>query len=422
MELRFVKWDGKRVPTDSSGIIDCDGLMSLAFSPVFGSGIGLCVHANQTRKKSHSWIGQWIRNFRKSDSIGTRSRLMWKHHEDAKQRRDGSGIWTCTFGPTGCQAKLKSTPTKILTKYRNSEVDSITKRILHTLCFPPTIKSTMTKLLRLLFVSLLLMANAFAKAFPSPATANTIAKPSTVGWTNKKPVQTAKTLHNKKPLHTNNAVASSSRSRSQMSSLQALPAGGGVGGGAASLMAFASSIGSLYAHWLKTNPVLTKSVTAALSFGIADWLAQFLTQSSSTSPEKPLDFSRVKWAMLVGLVYYGPAAHAWYEGIFQAFPGTSFGSTLLKAILGQLSFSPAFTCVFFATALIRSGTFSMGNWFNKIGNDLPQAWVAGLSFWPLMDVVSYSFIGKDYIPLFNTCCAFVWTIYLSLVSNRLQRA
>jgi protein Mpv17 len=67
---------------------------------------------------------------------------------------------------------------------------------------------------------------------------------------------------------------------------------------------------------------------------------------------------------------------------------------------------------------LQQGNFSFQNWIAKIKDDLPGAWVAGLGFWPLVDLVSYSLIPKDWIPLFVNACSLVWTIYLSIVANR----
>ena len=134
--------------------------------------------------------------------------------------------------------------------------------------------------------------------------------------------------------------------------------------------------------------------------------------------ETKKNWTRIIVAALVGLLYFGPAAHSWYDMIFKILPGTSLVSTLQKATLGQLIFGPSFTCVFFATSLMQAREFSLGNWFSKIRNDLPGAWVAGLSFWPLVDLVSYSLVPVHLIPLFVNACSFVWTIYLSMLANQ----
>jgi protein Mpv17 len=167
---------------------------------------------------------------------------------------------------------------------------------------------------------------------------------------------------------------------------------------------------------------LTKSVTACCIFGLSDFLAQRLEGSNmdGDKDKKParVNYTRMISSMLVGLLYFGPAAHAWYAMIFKLLPETSLISTLQKAALGQLIFGPSFTCVFFGTSLLQSRDFSLTNWWRKIKTDLPGAWAAGLGFWPLVDLVSYSMISQEWIPLFVNACSLIWTIYLSLIANR----
>lgn len=176
-----------------------------------------------------------------------------------------------------------------------------------------------------------------------------------------------------------------------------------------------ASLGAAYGASLEKNPIPTKSVTAGAIFALSDWLAQRLEKNKD---DKTTNWTRTISSALVGLLYFGPAAHLWYETIFKILPGTSLISTLQKAALGQLLFGPSFTCIFFATSLMQQGKFSLQNWATKIKEDLPGAWIAGLGFWPLVDLVSYSMIPKNWIPLFVNTCSLVWTIYLSIVANR----
>lgn len=179
--------------------------------------------------------------------------------------------------------------------------------------------------------------------------------------------------------------------------------------------------GSSYSNALVTYPILTKSLTAGTTFLLSDYTAQSIERQSENKDEgkgSKHDWTRTLVSAAVGLFYFGPAAHAWYEMIFKLLPGTSLFSTLQKAILGQLIFGPAFTCVFFATSLMQGGTFSLGSWVSKIKSDLPGAWLAGVGFWPLVDFVSYALVPIKFIPLFINLCSFVWTIYLSMVANR----
>ena len=175
---------------------------------------------------------------------------------------------------------------------------------------------------------------------------------------------------------------------------------------------------TFYTQQLSARPIFTKSATAAIIFGLSDWVAQLIERKGEDDKKEPVVFSRILSAFLVGLLFFGPAANAWYEMIFKVLPSTSLVSTIQKAALGQIFFGPTFTCVFFAAGLIESGTFSLGAWFSKIKNDLPGVWASGLGYWPLVDFISYKVVPVQWIPLFVNFCSFVWTIYLSLVANR----
>jgi hypothetical protein len=189
-------------------------------------------------------------------------------------------------------------------------------------------------------------------------------------------------------------------------------AAGTLGTMAASL----ARVGAMYGSALESSPVLTKSVTAGCIFAVSDYLAQRFEADKEKNLK--LNLTRIATSAAVGLLYFGPAAHVWYSWIFRILPGTSLFSILQKAALGQAFFGPSFTCIFFATSLLQSGTFTFGNWLRKIRQDLPGAWLAGASFWPLVDLVSFSLVPQKWIPLFVNMCSLVWTIYLSSVSNR----
>jgi len=202
------------------------------------------------------------------------------------------------------------------------------------------------------------------------------------------------------------------------------------------------SFGESYAKQLAARPIFTKSITAAIMFGLSDCVAQRLEHRGLQSKSVPeikvtksgsgsnnssdksamsvnqTDTTRVIVSVLVGLCYFGPASHYWYEWVFRLLPSSSIVSTMQKAALGQIFFGPTFTCIFFATSLMQSGEFSLFNWLQKIKSDLFSVWAAGLGFWPIVDFVSYAYVPKPFIPLFVNSCSFLWTIYLSLVANR----
>ena len=159
-----------------------------------------------------------------------------------------------------------------------------------------------------------------------------------------------------------------------------------------------TTAGRTYTRHLDQYPIFTKSYTAGIVFALSDYIAQKLEKNSGES--KKMDKTRLLASTLVGFLYFGPAAHYWYEAIFAFLPGSSLWSTLQKAVLGQIIFGPSFTCIFFAVSLLQAGQFSLGSWGRKIKSDLPGAWLAGAGFWPLVDFVSYSVVPIKWIPLF----------------------
>ena len=184
-----------------------------------------------------------------------------------------------------------------------------------------------------------------------------------------------------------------------------------------------ATFASIYSHQLSARPLLTKSLTAGIIFMASDYCAQLIERSSEKVVEEdkimtPLVWSRIFTNFLVGLLVFGPAANLWYSMVFKMFPSTSLFSTFQKAVLGQLIFGPAFTSVFFGAGMIQGGSFSFTGWLQKVHQDLPAVWATGLSFWPFVDFISYKVIPVQWIPLFVNFCSFVWTIYLSIMSNR----
>ena len=186
------------------------------------------------------------------------------------------------------------------------------------------------------------------------------------------------------------------------------------------------NFGRMYVNQLVLHPILTKSITAGIIFGLSDLCAQSIENnnngndvdsSSSSNSTTTLSYSRILTSLLVGLLFFGPGAHYWYSFIFTILPSTTLYSTIQKAILGQLIFGPIFTCIFFAAGLLQSSSFTFTSWVQKVILDLPSVWVKGLSYWPIVDIISFMYVPVRWIPLFVNIASFIWTIYLSSVTN-----
>jgi protein Mpv17 len=176
-----------------------------------------------------------------------------------------------------------------------------------------------------------------------------------------------------------------------------------------------SQLGSVYSENLSQRPILTKSLTAGFIFCLSDYIAQRST-ASKFGDNSGINRTRLAVSAAVGLFYFGPAAHYWYDWMFHLFPATNLPSTLAKAAMGQTLFGPTFTCIFFATGLWQAGQLSWTAYAEKIRRDLPKTWVAGAGFWITVDLISYSYLPVKYIPLFVNVASLIWTTYLVIKS------
>jgi protein Mpv17 len=176
------------------------------------------------------------------------------------------------------------------------------------------------------------------------------------------------------------------------------------------------SFGTVYSNLLQRAPVVTKSVTASIIFALSDILAQTIQKKDTTKENKIIELRRLIATGIFGLLYFGPAAHYWYEWMYTAIPLSSPSSTAKKTMLGQLIFGPVSDCMYFVSTLIQTKTFTLSTWMHKIRTDLPSVVLAGGAYWPLMEIIGYTYVPKAFMPLFIHLSNLLWTTFLALKS------
>ncbi|KAG8048773.1 hypothetical protein GUJ93_ZPchr0009g1032 [Zizania palustris] len=108
------------------------------------------------------------------------------------------------------------------------------------------------------------------------------------------------------------------------------------------------AVGAGVVRWylgsIEARPVLTKSVTAAAIFTVADLSSQMITLGSEDS----LDLVRTLRMASYGLLISGPSLHLWFNFVSKVFPKKDVVSTLKKMFLGQAVYGPIINSVFFS--------------------------------------------------------------------------
>ena len=176
-----------------------------------------------------------------------------------------------------------------------------------------------------------------------------------------------------------------------------------------------SSLGALYSSAIVAKPIITKSITSAVTLALSDAAAQ-----SISPPAAGRDTKRTVITALIGLLYFGPALHYYLNFVTWLVPGDGLLATLLKTLIGQLGFGPAITSIFFAAFLVSDFGIARGlaKWPAKLRQDLFVTWASELCFWPFVDLICFSIVPLQWIPLGYNFANFFWTIFLALQASR----
>ena len=79
------------------------------------------------------------------------------------------------------------------------------------------------------------------------------------------------------------------------------------------------------------------------------------------------DYWQLARMAAIGFFLWGPALHAWYGLMSRILPGTDMLSAFKKMALGQVSFGPAFTALFFSVNGFAVGRFSRPPLLARVG-------------------------------------------------------
>ncbi|KAI7745183.1 hypothetical protein M8C21_020359 [Ambrosia artemisiifolia] len=144
---------------------------------------------------------------------------------------------------------------------------------------------------------------------------------------------------------------------------------------------------SWYLRMLDVRPISTKSISAGLIYGAADLTSQSMTIGAFSS----LDLIRTLRMAMFGLLFLGPAQHAWFNFLGRILPKRDMTTTFKKLIVGQIFYGPSCTAVFFTYNAFLQG--ESGNEITlRLRRDLLPTLTGGLMYWPVCDFFTYKII------------------------------
>ncbi|KAG8390945.1 hypothetical protein BUALT_Bualt01G0136300 [Buddleja alternifolia] len=167
-----------------------------------------------------------------------------------------------------------------------------------------------------------------------------------------------------------------------------------------------------YLGMLESRPILTKSISSAIIYGVADITSQVITMESYTA----WDSVRTLRMASFGLIILGPAQHVWFNFVGRILPKRDMTTTFKKLAMGQLFYGPMINGVFFSFNAALQG--ENGNEIAaRLKRDLIPTLLNGLFYWPLCDFFTYKIIPVHLQPLMNSSFSYLWTIYLTYMAS-----
>ncbi|KAG6417464.1 hypothetical protein SASPL_119644 [Salvia splendens] len=168
---------------------------------------------------------------------------------------------------------------------------------------------------------------------------------------------------------------------------------------------------SWYLGMVKTRPVATKTVTAALIYTAADLSSQTIVSIVGGSGEG-YDLARTLRMAGYGMLIVGPSLHFWFNFVSRVFPKRDLLSTFAKMALGQTVYGPTVTALFFSVNAALQGE-SGSEIVARLKRDMVPTLLRGVMYWPICDFITFKFVPVHLQPLVTNSFSYLWTIYLT---------
>eukprot|EP00245_Coleochaete_scutata_P011333 TRINITY_DN417_c0_g1_i2.p1 TRINITY_DN417_c0_g1~~TRINITY_DN417_c0_g1_i2.p1 ORF type:complete len:144 (+),score=17.30 TRINITY_DN417_c0_g1_i2:342-773(+) len=129
-----------------------------------------------------------------------------------------------------------------------------------------------------------------------------------------------------------------------------------------------------------------------------------------------VDLHRTTRMATIGLLLSGPTLHLWFMFLSWAVPKRDVLSVLLKILIGQTTYGPAFNATFFSINAYAQGE-TQNEIIERLRRDLVKTILNGLLYWPVSDFVMFRYCPVHLQPLWVNTAAFFWTIYIAYVAG-----
>uniref|UniRef100_A0A7S2XVN5 Peroxisomal membrane protein 2 n=1 Tax=Fibrocapsa japonica TaxID=94617 RepID=A0A7S2XVN5_9STRA len=196
------------------------------------------------------------------------------------------------------------------------------------------------------------------------------------------------------------------------------------------MMADISGVSSLWDSYLaalESQPLITKSITAAAILPAADFSAQLLEKQKETDEKSidskesdGIDAARVLRFSIFGLLLQAPWNHFYYLYLDSAIPPTEDAfttTTAVKVFIDQFVQAPVFTVLIFVALGLLEGK-ALSSIRTQLKDDYWSTLQANWKLWVPAATFNLAFCPPQLRVLFTNLVFFFWSIFISLVVNK----
>lgn len=178
---------------------------------------------------------------------------------------------------------------------------------------------------------------------------------------------------------------------------------------------------SWYNNQLARAPVITKSITSGVLFGLGDMIAQFIVPEDSGK----LNWKRVARASIFGSLLLGPLAHLHFNFldwlVVKRLALTGNGMPFAKMFVDQFTYWAISINTLYLFSLPKlEGKTNKEAW----GNVEERIWPtmkANWTLWPIAQIINFKLIPVAHQLNFVLIVSLGWASYLSWAGGQLQK-
>ncbi|KOS17854.1 Protein sym-1 [Escovopsis weberi] len=170
--------------------------------------------------------------------------------------------------------------------------------------------------------------------------------------------------------------------------------------------------GKAYGRTQRRRPYLTQIISSLIVYGAADISAQSVG-------DQDYDALRTGRGLVIGAIASIPA-YRWFIWLSQSFNYSSrVLSMATRVLVSQSIFTTLFNTYFFGAHALLAGQ-GLDAAVQRVRDAVPTSWVNSCKLWPLVTVVSLTFVPLEFRSIFTGIIGIGWQTYLSFLNSRAE--